>query len=105
MLSDMRVAVTVFIYLSGHRFLLGLFAAGGDGYAAGVEEGGMKEVDMDGVEVVQSGDTWTYPFPPCSRTMIPRLERNESLVTWVQVPSFCPFVCVLENAGVLTRSL
>lgn len=50
----------------------------------------MKEVDMNGVEVVQSGDTWTFPLPPCSRTMIPCLERNESLVTWVQAwPGMC----------------
>jgi hypothetical protein len=60
---------------------------------------------MTGVEVVQSGDTWTLPHPPCSRMMIPCLERNESLVTWVQA---CPvhFVraCVGERPF-LTRSV
>jgi hypothetical protein len=39
---------------------------------------------MASVDVVQSGDAWAFPLPPCSRAMIPRLERNEALVTWVQ---------------------
>lgn len=45
----------------------------------------MKEVDMSGVVVVQSGDVWGFDHPPCSRAMIPHLERNEALVTWLQV--------------------
>lgn len=44
----------------------------------------MKEVDMESVDVIQSGGSWTFEQPPCSKGMIPYLERNESLVTWVQ---------------------
>lgn len=40
---------------------------------------------MSGVVVVQSGDVWGFDHPPCSRAMIPHLERNEALVTWLQV--------------------
>ena len=47
-------------------------------------EGGMKRVDMSGVEVVHSGEPWEFPAPPCSRQMIRHLEMNEGLVTWVQ---------------------
>lgn len=46
---------------------------------------GMKEVDMSTVVVVQSGDAWAFKQPPCSRAMIQHLERNEGLVTWLQV--------------------
>ncbi len=39
---------------------------------------------MGTVFVVQSGDAWGFKQPPCSKGMIPHLERNEALVTWVQ---------------------
>lgn len=45
----------------------------------------MKQVDMQTVFFVHSGEEWSHPHPPCSRPMIQYLERNESLVTWVQV--------------------
>jgi hypothetical protein len=44
----------------------------------------MKSVDMETVDLVHSGEAWPYPHPPCSRQMLPYLERNEGLVTWVQ---------------------
>jgi len=44
----------------------------------------MKLVDMSGVRVVHSGEPWAHQQLPCSRQMIPFLERNEGLVTWVQ---------------------
>lgn len=46
----------------------------------------MKRVDMSLVELVHSGETWPHSQPPCSRQMIRFLERNESVITWVQVP-------------------
>ncbi len=45
----------------------------------------MKKVDMDSLVIVHSGEAWTHPGPPCSRAMIRFLERNEDVVTWVQV--------------------
>lgn len=45
----------------------------------------MKAVDMDSVCLVHSGEAWGYQQPPCSRQMIRHLERNEGVVTWVQV--------------------
>ena len=46
---------------------------------------GMKRVDMKSLVVVHSGETWAHLVPPCSRAMIRFLERNEDIVTWVQV--------------------
>jgi hypothetical protein len=48
-------------------------------------------VDMSTVFVVHSGDSWQHPQPPCSRQMISYLEKNEALVTWVQVLCFIFF--------------
>lgn len=45
----------------------------------------MKAVDMNSVCLVHSGEAWAYQQPPCSRQMIRFLERNEGVVTWVQV--------------------
>lgn len=47
----------------------------------------MKAVDMGTVFVVHSGEPWGHSQPPCSRQMISFLEKNEGLVTWVQVLS------------------
>lgn len=44
----------------------------------------MKSVDLETVDLVHSGEPWPYQQPPCSRQMLPLLERNERLVTWVQ---------------------
>ena len=49
------------------------------------ERCGMKAVDMGTVFVVHSGEPWGHAHPPCSRQMIGFLEKNEGLVTWVQV--------------------
>ncbi len=48
----------------------------------------MKKVDMEALVIVHSGEAWTHPAPPCSRAMIRFLERNEDVVTWVQVRAF-----------------
>jgi hypothetical protein len=45
----------------------------------------MKLVDMSLVTLVHSGESWAHEQPPCSRQMIHMLERNEEVVTWVQV--------------------
>lgn len=45
----------------------------------------MKLVDMSLVTLVHSGESWPHEQPPCSRQMIHMLERNEEVVTWVQV--------------------
>ena len=45
----------------------------------------MKRVDMSLVELVHAGEAWTHPRPPCCKRMIQYLERNEEIVTWVQV--------------------
>ena len=44
----------------------------------------MRVVDMDDVEMVHSGESWKHKQPPCSRQMLPFLERNEGLISWVQ---------------------
>ncbi len=43
---------------------------------------------MQGFTVVHSGEVWAHEALPCSRSMIKHLERNECVVTWVQVR--CP---------------
>jgi hypothetical protein len=49
----------------------------------------MKLVDPGSIDVVHSGEEWEHPHPPCSRPMMRHLEKNEGLVTWVQVqPAF-----------------
>jgi hypothetical protein len=45
----------------------------------------MKRVDMDKVDLIHSGEAWPHAQSPSSRQMILFLERNESVVTWVQV--------------------
>ena len=45
----------------------------------------MKRVESQDVFVVHSGEPWPHEQPPCSRQMIKYLERNEDIVTWVQV--------------------
>jgi hypothetical protein len=59
----------------------------------------MKTVDMGAVFVVHSGEPWRHSQPPCSRQMIRFLEKNEGLVTWVQVPhclAWCLAVCLVD---------
>ena len=40
---------------------------------------------MDSLIIVHSGESWSHQLPPCSRSMVRFLERNEEVVTWVQV--------------------
>ena len=61
----------------------------------------MKVVDMNTVELVHSGDVWPHEMPPCCKKMIRFLEKNEGMVTWVQVKTrnfreFCVFSDVLS---------
>jgi hypothetical protein len=44
----------------------------------------MKRLDMTGVCVVYAGEMWGHGMPPCNREMVPFLERNERLVSWLQ---------------------
>ena len=44
----------------------------------------MRRIDTSEMELVHYGREWTFATPPCNRTMIARLERNESLVYWLQ---------------------
>ena len=34
-------------------------------------------------DIIDSGQTWPHIKKPCSRDMLPLLEQNESIVTWV----------------------
>lgn len=45
---------------------------------------GMKRVEMEGFFIVHSGEPWPHEALPCSRSMVKHLERNESVVTWLQ---------------------
>ena len=44
----------------------------------------MKRLDMTDVCVVYAGENWAHGMPPCNREMVPFLERNERLVSWLQ---------------------
>lgn len=70
----------------------------------------MKRVDMSLVDLVHSGEAWEHELPPCSRQVIHLLERNEEVITWVQVRvvllanaspawSFCKFVLRQPKSG------
>ena len=41
---------------------------------------------MGEVDLIHSGVPWPHEQPPCCRKMIHYLERNEEIVSWVQVP-------------------
>lgn len=43
----------------------------------------MKVVNMDKYEIIDSGQTWQYAKKPCRKEMLPMLEQNESVVTWI----------------------
>jgi hypothetical protein len=47
----------------------------------------MRAINMQGMMVVHCGEEWQHEEPPCSRAMVKFLERNEDVVTWVQVPA------------------
>ena len=44
----------------------------------------MKRIDTSNVMIICTGDRWSHRQPPCSRDMIPFLEHNERLVSWLQ---------------------
>jgi len=44
----------------------------------------MKRLDMSGICVVYAGESWVHGMPPCNRDMVPHLEKNERLVSWLQ---------------------
>lgn len=44
----------------------------------------MKEISMDGMRLIHSGDDWDHARPPCSKDMTGFLEHNEKIVSWVQ---------------------
>jgi hypothetical protein len=44
----------------------------------------MKEISMEGMRLVHSGDDWAHARPPCSKDMTGFLEHNEKIVSWVQ---------------------
>lgn len=46
--------------------------------------GEMKEISMDGMRLVHSGDDWAHARPPCSKDMTGFLEHNEKIVSWIQ---------------------
>ena len=46
-------------------------------------------MDMSLVTLIHSGESWPHEQPPCSRQMIHMLERNEEVITWVQVRPYC----------------
>ena len=44
----------------------------------------MRRLDTTNMTLVHYGKEWDYSLPPCSKSMIPKLERNERLVFWLQ---------------------
>ncbi len=44
----------------------------------------MKLIDLNGMEVVFSGNAWTHSIIPCAKQAIPLLERNEKIVSWLK---------------------
>lgn len=44
----------------------------------------MKRIDTSGMVLVHYGREWPHESPPCSRSMVGKLEKNERLVFWLQ---------------------
>ena len=44
----------------------------------------MRELDLAGLRLVHCGEDWPHDSPPCSREMVKFLERNETLVSWLE---------------------
>jgi hypothetical protein len=44
----------------------------------------MKNIDTSKCELIYAGKIWTHPLPPCSRDMLPLLERQEMCCSWFQ---------------------
>jgi hypothetical protein len=43
----------------------------------------MKKIDIKNYYIVDSGQSWPYAKKPCRKEMLPMLEQNESIVTWI----------------------
>ena len=44
----------------------------------------MKEINLQGMDMIHAGDEWTHPKMPCSKEMASILEHNEKIVSWLQ---------------------
>ena len=44
----------------------------------------MRKIDTSSMDVVHFGKEWGHSSPPCSREMTALLEKDESLVFWLQ---------------------
>jgi hypothetical protein len=44
----------------------------------------MRRIDTSGMTLVHYGREWPHDSPPCNKSMIPLLEKNEPLVYWLQ---------------------
>ena len=44
----------------------------------------MKHISIEDYEIVHSGQSWQYDSKPCQKHMLSFLEKNESVVTWLQ---------------------
>ena len=44
----------------------------------------MRRIDVSQMDLVHYGRPWPFAVPPCNRSMIAHLERNEGLVYWLQ---------------------
>ena len=44
----------------------------------------MRVIDPSQYQVVHHGKVWEHKAEPCSKEAISLLERNESLITWLQ---------------------
>lgn len=43
----------------------------------------MRVIDMRRHRIVDSGQSWAFSRKPCRRDMLPMLEQNESIITWI----------------------
>ena len=63
----------------------------------------MRIVDMSRNKIIKAGIQWPFPTAtPNSKQMIPLLERNEALVTWLQphdgkVTDQFPVICIRDQ--------
>lgn len=44
----------------------------------------MKEMSLEGMALVHSGEEWCHARPPCCKEMTGHLEHNEKIVSWLQ---------------------
>jgi hypothetical protein len=44
----------------------------------------MRVLDVSAFRVVHRGEDWPHALPPCNRSMMSKLEKNEALVSWLQ---------------------